>query len=88
MRGLTLFVAVSVIASAYAKQCVNITIPVTINARQGQFNVPTLMSNLDVTTFVQNYTLSTMLLSRETTTLVQHSASPMMLLQLILLSKS
>ena len=51
------FLALSMLASfAAAKQCINITIPVSISARQGVFNVPNLKGNLDATVFAQNYT--------------------------------
>ena len=39
-----------------AKQCTNLTVPVFITARNGIFNVPTLESNVDATTFMQNLT--------------------------------
>ena len=39
-----------------AKQCVNITVPVRIEARNGVFNLPTFQANLDATTFAQNFT--------------------------------
>ncbi len=49
--------AISLLASsAAAKLCVNVTIPASISARQGVFNVPALAGNLDATTFAQNYT--------------------------------
>lgn len=37
-----------------SKQCTNMTIPVTLAARNAVFNVPTLSNNLDATTFFQN----------------------------------
>jgi hypothetical protein len=49
--------AISLLASsAAAKLCQNVTIPVQISARQGVFNVPTLVGNLDATVFAQNLT--------------------------------
>ncbi|KAL9110406.1 MAG: hypothetical protein Q9187_008058 [Circinaria calcarea] len=39
-----------------AKNCVNITVPVQIEARNGLFNVPTFQTNLDATTFAQQFT--------------------------------
>ncbi|KAL8763629.1 MAG: hypothetical protein Q9184_000629 [Pyrenodesmia sp. 2 TL-2023] len=39
-----------------AKQCTNITVPVSISARNGVFNIPTLQGNADATTFIQNLT--------------------------------
>ncbi|KAI4146251.1 MAG: hypothetical protein L6R39_003524 [Caloplaca ligustica] len=42
--------------SIVAKQCINLTVPVTISARNGVFNIPTLQGNADATTFVQNLT--------------------------------
>ena len=53
----SLFLAASFIAGpVLAKQCVNITVPVDISARNGVFNVPTLETNFDATTFAQNFT--------------------------------
>ncbi|KAI9728679.1 MAG: hypothetical protein M1828_002785 [Chrysothrix sp. TS-e1954] len=44
-------------AIAHAKQCVNITVPVTISARTGVFdNINTPETALDVTTFIQQQT--------------------------------
>ncbi|KAL8829639.1 MAG: hypothetical protein Q9170_006076 [Blastenia crenularia] len=43
-------------ALVVAKQCTNLTIPVSISARNGVFNIPTLEGNADATTFVQNLT--------------------------------
>lgn len=37
-----------------SKQCTNMTIPVTLAARNAVFNIPTLSNNLDATTFFQN----------------------------------
>ncbi|KAL8909560.1 MAG: hypothetical protein Q9171_005006 [Xanthocarpia ochracea] len=42
--------------SVAAKQCLNITVPVSISARNGVFNIPTLQGNADATTFAQNLT--------------------------------
>ena len=42
--------------SVAAKQCLNMTIPVSISARNGVFNIPTLQGNADATTFAQNLT--------------------------------
>lgn len=36
-----------------AKKCQNISIPVTLSARNGIFNLPILEINLDATTFIQ-----------------------------------
>ncbi|KAL8645074.1 MAG: hypothetical protein Q9226_007466 [Calogaya cf. arnoldii] len=44
------------IGSVAAKQCLNITVPVSISARNGVFNIPTLQGNADATTFAQNLT--------------------------------
>ena len=41
---------------ASGKQCVNITVPVSIAARNGIFNIAPLQNNLDATTFAQNLT--------------------------------
>ena len=43
-------------ASVVAKQCANITVPVSISARNGVFNIPTLRGNEDATRFAQNLT--------------------------------
>ncbi|KAL1297756.1 hypothetical protein AAFC00_006293 [Neodothiora populina] len=43
-------------AVASAKNCVNVTVPVQIDARQGQYDVPQLYSNFDATQFAYNYT--------------------------------
>ena len=50
------FLLSSFLAGTLAKQCTNITVPVTLSARNGVFNLPTLQSNLDATTFIQNFT--------------------------------
>lgn len=42
--------------SAIAKTCVNMTVPVTISARTGVFDIPVPQTNLDATTFIQNQT--------------------------------
>ncbi|KAL9599351.1 MAG: hypothetical protein Q9219_003884 [cf. Caloplaca sp. 3 TL-2023] len=42
--------------SASAKQCTNLTVPVSISARNGVFNIPTLRGNADATAFAQNLT--------------------------------
>ena len=39
-----------------AKQCVNLTIPVDISARNGVFDIPPLQSNIDATAFAQRVT--------------------------------
>ena len=41
---------------AAAKQCVNITVPFQLSARNGVFDIPILQTNLDATTFTQNVT--------------------------------
>ena len=47
---------ISLLASSIAaKQCVNVTVPVSISARQGVFDVPTLREDLDATVFSLNY---------------------------------
>lgn len=43
-------------ASVAAKQCRNITVPVTISARQGQFDIAVPQTNLEVVDFVRNMT--------------------------------
>lgn len=42
--------------SVISKQCTNITVPVSISARNGVFNIPTLQGNADAATFIQNLT--------------------------------
>ena len=42
--------------SAAAKTCINMTVPVTISARTGVFNIAVPQTNLDATTFAQNQT--------------------------------
>ena len=39
-----------------AKKCMNATVPVEVSARTAIFNIATPQTNLDATTFVQNYT--------------------------------
>lgn len=49
--------AVAVLAgSAAAKTCINVTVPVTISARTGVFDIPVPQTNLDATAFIQNQT--------------------------------
>ena len=43
-------------AAVAAKDCKNITIPVTVSARQGIFNIDLPQTSLDATTFIQNVT--------------------------------
>ena len=43
-------------ASAAAKSCTNLTVPVTISARTGVFNIPVPQTNYDATAFIQNQT--------------------------------
>lgn len=53
----SIFLATWLLAgSVAAKQCVNITVPVSIFARQGVFDIPIFQGNLDATTFAQNFT--------------------------------
>ncbi|KAL8699297.1 MAG: hypothetical protein Q9201_006082 [Fulgogasparrea decipioides] len=53
----SLLVVPAVLASLVtAKQCLNFTVPVSISARNGIFNIPTLQGNADATTFAQNLT--------------------------------
>lgn len=39
-----------------AKHCQNFSVPVTVSARNGIFNVPTLHDNHDATTFIAKFT--------------------------------
>ena len=43
-------------ASVVAKHCQNMSVPVTVCARNAVFNVPTLHDNHDATTFIAEYT--------------------------------
>ena len=43
-------------ASAAAKFCTNLTVPVTISARTGVFNISVPQTNSDATAFIQNQT--------------------------------
>lgn len=52
--GLTALTASGLVNAA--KVCTNVTVPVSISARQGVFDVPTLQSNFDATTFALNFT--------------------------------
>ncbi|KAK8219931.1 hypothetical protein M8818_000346 [Zalaria obscura] len=56
MVAVTLLAPVLLGCLAAAKTCTNVTVPVTIMARQGMFEVPTLQSNFDATTFALNFT--------------------------------
>jgi len=49
-------VAASVVGIVSAKQCQNITVPVTISARNGLFDAQALtpVTNIDVTNFILN----------------------------------
>jgi hypothetical protein len=42
--------------SAAAKQCMNMTVSVDISARTAVFNVPVPQTNLEATSFIQNFT--------------------------------
>jgi len=44
-------------ATAAAKRCINATVPVTISARQGVFNLAVPQSNLEATDFLLNQTM-------------------------------
>lgn len=50
------FLISSLCILATAKQCINVIVPVDIQARQGIFNVPELWNNADATWFAQNFT--------------------------------
>ena len=55
MLKISIWALCSLVAVVSGKTCINMTIPVSITARQGIFNVPTIMSDTDVTQFIQNY---------------------------------
>lgn len=46
------FLATSVVG----KHCQDLSVPVTVCARNGVFNIPTLRNNHDATTFIANFT--------------------------------
>lgn len=51
------FASVALLASsAAAKKCTNITVPVDISARTGVFDITVPKTNLEATTFIQNFT--------------------------------
>ena len=56
MKSLSLAVLASFSTYAAAKSCTNITVPVTVSARTGMFNIAVPQTNLDATTFIQNVT--------------------------------
>jgi hypothetical protein len=49
-------VLTSLIGSAYAKSCINQTVPVTLSVQNGVYNIATPQTNLDATAFVLNFT--------------------------------
>ena len=49
-------VVIVLAGSAAAKTCVNTTVPVTVSARTGVFNIAVPQTNLDATSFIQNDT--------------------------------
>lgn len=50
------FAVVLLAGSAAAKTCMNMSVPVTISARTGVFDIAVPQTNLDATTFAQNQT--------------------------------
>jgi hypothetical protein len=52
----TYTVLATLAASAAAKKCVNMTVPVTISARQGIFDIAVPQTSLEATDFVRNMT--------------------------------
>lgn len=52
----SILVAVLLAGSVAAKTCINMTVPVTISARTGVFNIAVPQTNFDATTFSQNST--------------------------------
>ena len=52
----SLLASTLVATSVVAKHCQNLSVPVTIRARNGVFNVATLRDNHDATTFFANFT--------------------------------
>ena len=51
-----LFLASCLAGSSLAKKCMNFTIPVDVDTRNGVFNIPKIETNLQATEFVQNLT--------------------------------
>jgi hypothetical protein len=43
-------------ASSSAKQCINVTVPVTLSAQQAMFDLAVLQTNLEATEFILNMT--------------------------------
>lgn len=56
MRNLAVASLALLTSHAAAKSCRNITIPVTVSARTGIFNIDVPSTNLEATTFAQNLT--------------------------------
>ena len=57
MAFLTLFTCLALtISAASARKCQNITVPVSISARNGIFNLEAPASNIDATNFILNET--------------------------------
>ncbi|KAL8708782.1 MAG: hypothetical protein Q9225_007550, partial [Loekoesia sp. 1 TL-2023] len=56
MISISLLLTTVLTVCVVAKQCTNLTVPVSILARNGVFNVPALQGNADATTFAQNLT--------------------------------
>lgn len=52
----SLLASAFVTTSVVAKYCQNFSVPVTLSARNGVFNVPLLLDNHDATTFIANFT--------------------------------
>lgn len=55
MRHLTLFFCTLLAGESLAKQCLNITIPVHITARTGNYTINQPAKPLEVTALIQNY---------------------------------
>ena len=56
MRGFHLAFTAILSGFAVAKECMDVTVPISIAARTAKFNVPIPQTNLDATLFIQNIT--------------------------------
>lgn len=52
----SLLTSTCLVTAVVGKHCQDFLVPVTVCARNGVFNVPTLQNNHDATTFIANYT--------------------------------
>ncbi|PQE07292.1 catalytic protein [Rutstroemia sp. NJR-2017a BVV2] len=55
MSKLSALAVVAILSFVEAKHCTHLTIPVTLNARNGIFNLPPLTDHIAVTKFAQDF---------------------------------